>query len=379
MSIQPSSLATRFQGNSVLRFGQFAAALLVLFCSSGTTESLGQSLREAYDAEITPVPRGYLIVNGSYVEPPYTIDLVDQQLRINDLVFTAADFDLTEFKQVEVDRRGSWRSDGWEGRRRSHRVRSFKPIDQLWDACHATAYMDGVVVLSNGMRPMLLESSRSGHDLLVALVKNASKDPGSYQVFEPPVDLNSPEQREAWNHVLAEFNPSPEFLTRAAKTVSDVVLADASSERIVKASLWANSISYPLTLFAMIVVVVAFGHLLSNKPCLEQVPDGAVVSPETRKVVLKSLLIFGLLSVVDLIWTIAANATGTMREMNPLGNELIQDPVRLILFKTLAVSVTITLLYSLHHRPIAQVASWWSCLVLTLLTVRWLTFNSMFM
>jgi hypothetical protein len=112
---------------------------------------------------------------------------------------------------------------------------------------------------------------------------------------------------------------------------------------------------------------------------LEEAVAGSGVSPETQKVVLKSLLIFGLLSVVDLIWTISASATGSMREMNPLGNELIHDPIRLILFKTVAVSVTIGLLYSLHHRPIAQVASWWSCLVLTLLTARWLTFHSMFM
>jgi hypothetical protein len=51
----------------------------------------------------------------------------------------------------------------------------------------------------------------------------------------------------------------------------------------------------------------------------------------------------------------------------------------LILFKAIAVSVTIGLLYALHRRPVAQVASWWSCLVLTLLTARWLTFHSMFM
>ena len=94
---------------------------------------------------------------------------------------------------------------------------------------------------------------------------------------------------------------------------------------------------------------------------------------------MKSLLIFALLSAVDLIWTLAAGATGAMRELNPIGNQIIHDPARLIAFKFAAVSVTIALLYSLHHRPIAQVASWWSCLVLTLLTARWLTFNSMFM
>ncbi len=203
--------------------------------------------------------------------------------------------------------------------------------------------------------------------------------PSSPASVELPYELSAPVYREALDQAIAEFKPSPEFRRRAGAYVSEIVAADAAGEKIVKASLWADSISYPLTLFAMIVVVVAFGHLLSNKPRLEEGQAGSGVSPETQKVVLKSLLIFGLLSVVDLIWTISANATGSMREMNPLGQELIDDPIRLILFKTLAVSLTIGLLYSLHRRPIAQVASWWSCLVLTLLTARWLTFHSMFM
>jgi hypothetical protein len=161
--------------------------------------------------------------------------------------------------------------------------------------------------------------------------------------------------------------------------VEEVTALHDTGERILKATLWADSISYPLTLFAMIVVVVAFGHLLSNKPCIESVDSLSAVSPETRKIVLKSLSIFALLSLVDLIWTLVAGATGSMRELNPIGNEIIHNPTRLIVFKLTAVSVTVALLYSLHHRPIAQVASWWSCLVLTLLTARWLTFNSMFM
>ena len=70
---------------------------------------------------------------------------------------------------------------------------------------------------------------------------------------------------------------------------------------------------------------------------------------------------------------------GSMRELNPLGSGLIADATQLITFKVAVTSLAIALLYWLHQSPLAQRASWWCCLILTLLTARWLTFQSMFM
>ncbi len=128
----------------------------------------------------------------------------------------------------------------------------------------------------------------------------------------------------------------------------------------------------------MVIVVFAFGHLLSNKPHVGT--DGTDSdSAAGKQVVFRSLVIVGLLSVVDLVWTVVAWQTGSMRELNPLGNRLIENPMQLAVFKLTVVSGSIGLLYWLHQRPIAQLASWWSCLLLTLVTARWLTFNAMFL
>lgn len=66
-----------------------------------------------------------------------------------------------------------------------------------------------------------------------------------------------------------------------------------------------------------------------------------------------------------------------MREINPIGGRLIDRPEQLILFKAVMTTLAIGLLFRLRRYRRAQLAAWWSCLVLTLLTVRWLTFNSM--
>ena len=119
---------------------------------------------------------------------------------------------------------------------------------------------------------------------------------------------------------------------------------------------------------------------MSNKPCLD-IADARRSGNDSsaRQVVIRSLLLVAMLSMVDLIWTILASHTGAMRELNPLGRQWIDSPAQLVLFKFTVVSTAIGLLYWLHQRPIAQVASWWSCLVLALVTARWLTFNSMFL
>jgi hypothetical protein len=95
-------------------------------------------------------------------------------------------------------------------------------------------------------------------------------------------------------------------------------------------------------------------------------------------VVGRSLVLIALLSCIDLVWTLAATGAGAMSELNPLGSRLIGDPAQLVLFKLGVTIAPIAILYVLHRRPVAQIASWWCCLLLTLLTARWVVFQSMF-
>ncbi len=83
------------------------------------------------------------------------------------------------------------------------------------------------------------------------------------------------------------------------------------------------------------------------------------------------------MSGLDLIWTLLAGQSGQMRELNPIGRNLIAHPVGLVAFKIIATVIGCVLLYVFRRdRRVAQ-AAWWLCLTLTVLTFRWLVFNSM--
>ena len=150
------------------------------------------------------------------------------------------------------------------------------------------------------------------------------------------------------------------------------------NEQVAASNLFFDRLSYPLTVVAMVLVVLAFGHLLGNSPNQIAATQDVEQREQSRATILKSLSLIGLLSVIDLVWTLGASQAGAMREMNPLGRSLIEDPTLLIVFKASVTGLAISILYWLHRFPVAQRASWWCCLVLTLLTARWLTFQSMF-
>ena len=141
---------------------------------------------------------------------------------------------------------------------------------------------------------------------------------------------------------------------------------------------WVDATAYPLTVLGMVVVVLSAGHLLSHRPTLDVASEEAKLSPETSRAVFRSVVLICLLSGLDLVWTLLVSRTGSMRELNPLGSRLIENPTHLILFKSIATFVSVGLLFFLRRFSFARLASWWACLVCTLLAVRWLTFNSMF-
>ena len=92
---------------------------------------------------------------------------------------------------------------------------------------------------------------------------------------------------------------------------------------------------------------------------------------------LVSLALIIALSLLDLTRTLLVSRTSLMKEVNPLGAALIDNPQALIALKTAATLFAVTHLYVLRQHRAAQQGAWWGCLVCTLLTARWLTFTSM--
>jgi hypothetical protein len=299
-----------------------------------------------FPAFATDPPRrdmnGYLFIDGTYVSPPYDIRSAGDAIEINGQTFPS----------------------------------SATPIPlRRFEAAVSAVQSGSVVILYEGEEPLVVDRLSGVYELLCELNGRTIESGAIASV------LPSASHRAEWKRLVADRKLNAEFKSRSGQAIAKTEAAYADGEQISFAMVWGDRLSYPLNLFAMTVVVIGFGHLLSNRPKIEttETEDNDNAFDEAKQIVGKSLAIVAMLSLVDLILTLTATHAGAMREVNPLGSAMIDHPVLLCSFKIAVTTAAIAILYRLHRRPIAQMASWWCCLVLTLLTARWVVFQSMFL
>ena len=299
------------------------------------------------------VDTGYVFLNGEYLPPPYQIEFSESDVSINETTF-----DLSVFE--------AWKNDKQRrnGVARSHAQQVRRKLRDLLDG-------DGGLVLFE-MEPFQAFHGNDSYELLNVLVNAESRQAFNHGERDW---LPSGVDETAWSIWISEFECPEELSGRAGEMLTCVAgLEESHANRVLAKRILENS-AYPLTVVGMLLVVMAFGHLLSFKPD----PEGA--SPETRiakHAVIRSLALVTVLSALDLIWTLLVSRAGDMKELNPLGAALIDEPLALIALKTTATLLAVGLLFGLRQHRVAQQGAWWACLICTLLTVRWLTFNSMF-
>ncbi len=340
------------------------------------------SVSWSQEPQLVQSPEGYLFIEGRYVQPPYDLRVTDEAVTINNQEFGADDFERTSAEENPMAwrRSGGGPITGTQQTRRFAGRRGFRTLDPLtrFSRQLEQVQLGATVVVFRQERPVVIDTMHEGYELFTALAEGTSIDFSS--------TLIDPADHPILNRLVSEFTPDASFRARVKEDLQAADALTLQGERSSAANRLVAKISYPLTLFAMIVVVLGFGHLLSNRPSQGPTSDGPTSdgstsdgSTDNRKVIIKSLSIIALLSLLDLVWTLAATHAGTMRELNPLGSQFIDDPTRLVVFKLLVTGTSLGILYALHRRPAAQVASWWCCLLMTLLTARWVVFQSMFM
>lgn len=311
---------------------------------------------------------GFVFLDGEYLAPPYNIQHEGQTILINGHVLERAYFDFSEFAEQRAEerprnRRGQ-RGPAFRGARRAN---GQSPMAQIaTNLTYDLKTLSAVKVFYQDQKPLTLYPAGLAPELLSALSGEGNPTSDTFIRF-------SQSDKETWDRLVSEFDASDAFLARVNGELKEIRQAEAEGERISASNWLVDQLSYPLTVLAMVVVVLAFGHLLSTKPTLDE-----AIAQESQPTVNRSLLIIAVFSMLDLIWTMMATSAGTMRELNPLGSRLIEDPFLLVAFKLVATGTSIGILYSLQQRPVARVASWWCCLLLTLLTARWVVFQSMF-
>lgn len=306
--------------------------------------------------EIT-TEEGYFFLNGEYIPPPYIIRSTG----------TAAVVNGQEVRSLQPE------LDDEEDPRRTRRLsaadRFARQLGERLD--------QGSVIFSFADQP-LVEFNDQGTQYDALKLVTAKSRP--VQIKKVGLQLPLPDgfNRQIWDQWVGRYVAPAALLSRVEPMLVSFEHSEAVAVAEVRATQRLNTFSYPLTLGGMLITVLSIGHLLSNRPPKAKTALAMDADPETLSVATYSLILVGLLSCLDLVWTLLASQAGQMRELNPVGSQFIRNPIMLIAFKISVTGMAIGLLFFLRRYVRAQTAAWWACLICTMLAVRWLTFNSMF-
>lgn len=185
-----------------------------------------------------------------------------------------------------------------------------------------------------------------------------------------------PDGQQLRDALLAGDPLSPQTVTRLQEVLDALEQTRATNRAQIASVRRSEWYSYAFTVTAMLIGVMSFGHLLSNPPPRNTKWTQADTSPDATRPVLISLGLICVLSLIDLLWTTAKSGYSHFQEMNPLGSQLLLDGTSPIVFKATTLAVSVFLLFVLRRYRGAQLASWWMCMVCTLLTFRWIVLDS---
>ena len=297
------------------------------------------------------VTEGFLFVEDRYVSLPYRVGFDENNVFINDIPL-----DSVVLKNLVTEKslqNGRWLQQGFR---------------RLY--LHLTT--GGTLVLY-GDAPVLLLANTESSDLLKTLINNGALE--SLANTGLAGDIQLPGERSYWKRFADGFECPQELRVRVGEVLEKERAVEERNLAEIAARKLLSSSSYLLTIFGMLLVVIAFGNLLSNEAPLDIQSSESPVMDRRVKIFLMLIAAF---SVLDLIWTLLASSANALTELNPIGSQLIHNPIGLLAFKTLVTMGVIGILFVLRGHRVAQRGAWWACLICTLVTVRWLTFNSMF-
>lgn len=305
---------------------------------------------------------GMLFVDGDYVAGPYQVTATADAVFVNGIRL-----DGLGVRPVAGPKPPSDSTRQRDERRRSPRREAQMLSAELHDGCRIMLYFPETSLI--GVDP---------GDAEYAFYESMIQDPSVRQL---PADflssIDDPSTRQRLQRWLSEFQPSPSVNAAIQARKDHIDTVEAESNRITAALLRMDTLAYPLTIIAMMLGVIALGHMLKWTAQSIILNQGGTISAESIRGAEIALLLMAGMSIVDLVWTILAGQAGAMREVNPLAAGLIDSPMSLAVFKITATSLGFALLYVLRTQRRGQEVTWWMCLVCVLVTFRWVMFDSM--
>ncbi len=334
----------------------FALALVCM------TPSLRAQPPARSDLPSAPIDSGFLFINGQYVQPPYEFESDDDRLTINGIgVQHQVSVDAGDHfeRTVGVRRRGGPRF-GWRGGAFSF------PTHRYGLQISESLQLNSVVVLNANEIEVFTET---GNALQFLQLLGAAPESRSDSTIR---SLSRRKETQKW---LSTF-VATEGLQQRLQT--EVARLDAQFREGVEFGRAVNRLDesvYPMAVIGMMLVAIAFAHLLGCRSSMLSVCNE--ISNASNGAVTRSLILVAALSVLDLVWTLLMHQAGVMTETNPIAARFIHDPIALATFKITITGIGVGLLFFLRRHLIARRAAWCICLVCTLLTIRWLSVNSL--
>lgn len=304
------------------------------------------------DAVPVEITTGFIFIEGEYVEAPYSLTKVENIILVNNRPLEMID-----------DSGGSF------GRPFGAVRRRFSRLEEL-------LVCGGVIATWNEHSPLELTD-----DQCELFLKAAEKGPRERQedLSEFLASLSPEADRQFWLNWLHRARFPRQFTDRAGERLQELEESRQVTERVLSGERHLDRYGYSLSMAGMIIVVLAVGHLFSFNPTLAKILPEQSQQFHLPRAVYYSVGLIVAMSLLDLAWTLMASSVGLMNELNPVGSRLIGNPDALVAFKAVATLIAAALLISLRDRRSAQMAAWWLCIVCTLVSARWLIFNSMYM
>jgi len=321
-----------------------------------------QDTAEPQNMETWPISSGIVILQGQYVPRPYVLRQEGDVILLN-----GRPLDLEKLEGGFMGR-GGWRPprDDWVGPRSSPRWRS--PLARLErhlkENSMLLGFRDGSLGFVTPGREM---------KILDVLLSDASAAMKVHKLVDVDVYWISSAH---WQELVETFQPDPALADLLAKLKAAV---PKNVELPSVKSAHDGSKAYAMTVIALVLGVYGMGMLMNHLPKHGVAWRERDATGEHLPMVLRCVILVVLQGSFDLGCTLLARQSPSFWELNPLGSVLMEDPTALTGFKFASLLMGASILLWLRRYRGAQTASWWLCLLSTIVTFRWVTFGSMFL
>ncbi len=339
------------------------------------------------------VHSGLVIINGRYIPRPYTVSWNDDGIYINGHLFyesppATARSSTEGFHWAEVPAGGVRSSANPERtggvyfahpgggperfNRRGGATRATRLAQHLSANALLVRWPDGVT--RRVWQPEAL-------DVVDVLLREQTPAEKAEALFELVPGADDPH----WTELTRTFTVTDAILQQVLPEVENRRRIRQENERVhrrvIRGSfLSSGTVLYAINVGGMLLVVVSFGTVLSYRPRRRVRWSQVDRTGRGCRSVLRHVSLILVLSGFDLACTLLAQQSGAFRELNPVGIHLLgANALSLAGFKFTAVAGSCTILVLLRRFYGAQLASWWMCLLCTILILRWTTYNALFL